>query len=262
MIHGRTAATGPGRQREQRPGLQVRRSTRVRLASAALMLTAAVGATRADNVVGAWDSPVANNWPLISVHAALTPDGRVLTYGTWSVINGNNNPAQQTGFFKYDIWNPAAGLSGGHLTLDSARESDIFCSSQVDPAGQRQCLHRRRRQLDGNRHHQHGQQQQQHLPPVRQHTVSGGHHQRTAARIQEHEPGAVVLVLHCAREWRDLHPGRQRRWRPARSPRQQRQFPPAEQRQYVLARRRPFRETFSPPTAGYSATTPTGTCTT
>ena len=131
MIHGRTAATGPGRQREQRPGLQVRRSTRVRLASAALMLTAAVGATRADNVVGAWDSPAANNWPLISVHAALTPDGRVLTYGTWSVINGNNNPAQQTGFFKYDIWNPAAGLSGGHLTLDSARESDIFCSSQV-----------------------------------------------------------------------------------------------------------------------------------
>ena len=131
MIHGRTAATGSGRQREQRPGLQVRRRTRVRLASAALMLTAAVGATRADNVVGAWDSPAANNWPLIAVHAALTPDGRVLTYGTWSVINGTNNPAQQTGYFKYDIWNPAAGLSGGHLTLDSARESDLFCSSQV-----------------------------------------------------------------------------------------------------------------------------------
>ena len=42
-----------------------------------------------------------------------------------------DNPAQQTGYFKYDIWNPAAGLSGGHLTLDSARQTDIFCSSQV-----------------------------------------------------------------------------------------------------------------------------------
>ena len=42
-----------------------------------------------------------------------------------------NNPAQQTGYFKYDIWDPAAGLNGGHLTLDSARQTDIFCSSQV-----------------------------------------------------------------------------------------------------------------------------------
>ncbi len=65
------------------------------------------------------------------MHAALTPDGRVLTYGTWSVINGQDNPAQQTGYFKYDIWDPAAGLSGGHLTLDSARETDLFCSSQI-----------------------------------------------------------------------------------------------------------------------------------
>src|SRR6185503_25025 len=102
-----------------------------RLLSAALLLAATADVVRADNVVGAWESPAANNWPLISVHAALTPDGRVLTYGTWSVINGQNNPAQQTGYFKYDIWDPATGLNGPHLTLDSARESDIFCSSQV-----------------------------------------------------------------------------------------------------------------------------------
>src|SRR5678815_431241 len=101
------------------------------LLSAALLLAAMFDIAHADNVVGAWESPPANNWPLIAVHAALTPDGRVLTYGTWSVINGQNNPAQQTGYFKYDIWDPAAGLNGGHLTLDSARESDIFCSSQL-----------------------------------------------------------------------------------------------------------------------------------
>ncbi len=42
-----------------------------------------------------------------------------------------NNPSQQTGYFKYDVWNPVDGLEGGHITLDSARQTDIFCSSQV-----------------------------------------------------------------------------------------------------------------------------------
>jgi hypothetical protein len=34
-----------------------------------------------------------------------------------------NNPAQQTGYFKYDIWDPAGGLNGAHITLDSARKA-------------------------------------------------------------------------------------------------------------------------------------------
>ncbi|NNE60661.1 MAG: hypothetical protein HKN35_07195, partial [Woeseia sp.] len=34
---------------------------------------------RADNVDGAWTD--VHDWPLIAVHAALTPDGRVLSYG-------------------------------------------------------------------------------------------------------------------------------------------------------------------------------------
>ena len=41
------------------------------------------------NVDGDW-SPVFN-WPLIAVHAALTPDGRVLSYGT-------NGDGRQTGY--------------------------------------------------------------------------------------------------------------------------------------------------------------------
>lgn len=111
--------------------IQLRRHGWARLVSAALSLPTTLDVAHADNVVGAWESPAANNWPLIAVHAALTPDGRVLTYGTWSIINGQNNPAQQTGYFKYDIWDPATGLGGSHLTLDSARDTDIFCSSQV-----------------------------------------------------------------------------------------------------------------------------------
>ncbi len=71
---------------------------------------------------GMW-SPIVN-WPLIAVHTALLPDGRLLTYGTKT--NG-----QQTGFFSYDVWDPQGGLDGGHLTLDNTTGTDIFCSSQT-----------------------------------------------------------------------------------------------------------------------------------
>src|SRR5262245_15697947 len=74
------------------------------------------------NLDGLW-SPV-YNWPLISVHAAMTPEGRVLTYGTKA-------DGQQTGFFIYDLWDPSVGPTGGHVTLDNRTATDIFCSSQV-----------------------------------------------------------------------------------------------------------------------------------
>ena len=70
----------------------------------------------ANNVAGAW-SPV-KPWPMIAIHAALLPDGRVLTFG---------NKAQDF----YDIWDPAAGLDGGHLTLPNTIGATLFCSSQV-----------------------------------------------------------------------------------------------------------------------------------
>ena len=77
---------------------------------------------RADNIDGAWTT--VHDWPLITVHAVITPDSRVLSYGTKA--NG-----QQTGYFIYDIWDPAAGLSGGHMTLDNMTLTDLFCSSQI-----------------------------------------------------------------------------------------------------------------------------------
>jgi YVTN family beta-propeller protein len=63
-------------------------------------------------------------WPLIAVHAVLMPDGRVMSYGT----DGNG---KQTGYFIYDVWDPASGLSGGHLTLPNTTLTDIFCGSQI-----------------------------------------------------------------------------------------------------------------------------------
>jgi YVTN family beta-propeller protein len=76
----------------------------------------------ADNVDGAWSSVA--DWPLIAIHAALTPDGRILTYGT-------DGSGKQTAYFIYDIWDPAAGLAGGHITLQNMTLTDIFCSSQI-----------------------------------------------------------------------------------------------------------------------------------
>ena len=78
----------------------------------------------ADQLNGGWLSPELDNWPLVSVHAALTPDGRVLTFGS-------NSGGKATGFFIYDVWDPTAGLSGGHVTLPNPTGTDIFCGNAV-----------------------------------------------------------------------------------------------------------------------------------
>lgn len=92
----------------------------------ALAACAAVRPAAANNVEGAW-SPV-KPWPVIAVHAVLMPDGRVLSYGT-------KTSGQQTAIDTYDIWNPASGLDGGHLTLPNTSGTDIFCSSQLSLPG-------------------------------------------------------------------------------------------------------------------------------
>jgi YVTN family beta-propeller protein len=71
-----------------------------------------VSASTANSLDGAW-SPV-RPWPLISLHAALTPDGRVLTY---------------RGSGDLDVWDPAAGLDGGHLVIPNTSSTNFFCSS-------------------------------------------------------------------------------------------------------------------------------------
>ncbi|HKS56834.1 MAG TPA: PA14 domain-containing protein [Steroidobacteraceae bacterium] len=91
------------------------------LCAALALLTSPI--VRANNAVGAWD-PQLYSWPLIPVHSVLTPDMRIMTYGTDGI-------ARQTGYFIYDIWDINAGLTGGHLTLDNVTSTDIFCGSQV-----------------------------------------------------------------------------------------------------------------------------------
>ncbi|HEY5809783.1 MAG TPA: DUF4082 domain-containing protein, partial [Povalibacter sp.] len=90
---------------------------------AAVGLLACSGTAVGDNVRGAWD-PTVYNWPLIPVHAVLTPDMRIMSYGT-------TGTGQQTGYFIYDLWDYNAGVNGGHLTLDNVTATDIFCGSQL-----------------------------------------------------------------------------------------------------------------------------------
>ena len=70
----------------------------------------------ANNIEGAWSA--VKPWPMIAIHAALLPDGRVLTFG---------NKSQDF----YDVWDPAAGLDSGHLTLPNTIGVPLFCSSQI-----------------------------------------------------------------------------------------------------------------------------------
>jgi YVTN family beta-propeller protein len=98
-----------------------RRATGAVLCAALALLASPL--VRANNVVGAWD-PQLYSWPLIPVHSVLTPDMRIVSYGTDGI-------ARQTGYFIYDIWDINSGLTGGHLTLDNVTNTDIFCGSQV-----------------------------------------------------------------------------------------------------------------------------------
>jgi len=103
------------------------KAARTIVALLALLCAGSAAAATAKNIVGAWLSPSADDWPLVAIHMVLTPDGRVLTYGS----NNAGAATQQTGFFIYDVWDPSEGLSGGHMTLNNMTLTDLFCSAQV-----------------------------------------------------------------------------------------------------------------------------------
>jgi len=68
---------------------------------------------------GSWDTLM--DWPLIGLHAVVTQDGKVFTFGTDS--NGT-----QGGEMIYDVWDP---VTNTHETLTNVTPTDIFCSAAV-----------------------------------------------------------------------------------------------------------------------------------
>ena len=83
------------------------------------------------HINGAWSA--AANWPLMAIHAALLPNGSVITYGT--------NAQGDQGAYVYDIWNPEQGfVPAAHTTLDVTTGTDIFCSAQALIPGTNQMI--------------------------------------------------------------------------------------------------------------------------
>ena len=74
------------------------------------------------NTRGMW-SPV-YNWPRVSVHTVVLPDGRVLTFGS-------STSGQQGAISGYDIWDSTGAPDAGHMSLPNGTGTDIFCSSGV-----------------------------------------------------------------------------------------------------------------------------------
>lgn len=68
--------------------------------------------------IGDWSDII--SWPLIGLHAILTPDRKVLSFGT----DGSGNQ----GGFIYDVWDPVTGV---HTTLPNFTPTDIFCAIQA-----------------------------------------------------------------------------------------------------------------------------------
>ena len=103
--------------------LAVRRLALAGVACALASVTGAAGAAPDTYQRGAFGPVI--GWPLIPIHAALLPDGRLLTYGT----DGQGN---QTGQFTYDVWDPSRGTGPtSHLTLPNTTGADTFCSGQI-----------------------------------------------------------------------------------------------------------------------------------
>jgi hypothetical protein len=79
-------------------------------------------ATPAASVQGVFGAPVP--WPIVPIHMALLPDGRVLNFGS------STNGAQGASFV-YDIWSPAAGTGAdAHMVLPNTTGTNFFCAGQ------------------------------------------------------------------------------------------------------------------------------------
>ena len=72
-----------------------------------------------NQTTGSWLAPL--TWPLIAIHATLTRDGRILSFGS-------DHVGHQTGEFIYDVWDP---LTGQHTTLPNTTHTDIFCAASL-----------------------------------------------------------------------------------------------------------------------------------
>lgn len=93
------------------------------IAVACLFASTVTQLSAAPNTQGRWTGVL--NWPMIPIHAVLTPQGKVFTWGTDSA--GNNSSV-----FNYDLWDPKLGSgTNSHQTLPNTVGVDSFCSGAL-----------------------------------------------------------------------------------------------------------------------------------
>lgn len=111
------------RLRQPHPGRPAPQITPVEAANAFRQLTTPTTLTNGGPnapTIGAF-GPVLP-WPLIPVHAALLPDGRVLSFGT-------DLTGAQGAIFWYDVWDPSQPYASSHTVLPNTTGTDIFCGN-------------------------------------------------------------------------------------------------------------------------------------
>ena len=94
-----------------------------KIAAACFLSLASLAVQAAPNTQGTWSG--VKSWPLIAIHAVLTPQGKVFTWGT-------DRAGIQGAQFIYDVWNPDAGTgNASHQTLPNTVGVDSFCSAAL-----------------------------------------------------------------------------------------------------------------------------------
>jgi hypothetical protein len=77
----------------------------------------------AETTQGVFGAPF--NWPLIAIHMALTPDGRVMNFG--SDLKG-----KQGAQLYYAVWDPSLGQGkDSFLILSNTTSTNVFCAAQA-----------------------------------------------------------------------------------------------------------------------------------
>ena len=88
-----------------------------------IFLSYHVNSEAAPHLEGRWSRLL--DWPVIAIHSVLTPQGKILSFGT----DENGIRSSQ---ILYDVWSPEKGAqANSHNTLTSSLGVDSFCSAAV-----------------------------------------------------------------------------------------------------------------------------------
>jgi len=83
------------------------------------LLLSSISIQAAPDTEGQWSRQI--DWPMLPIHAVLTPQGKILTWGVDGI---------ESGHFKYDVWSPERGIDvSSHHTFTSDINVSSFCSA-------------------------------------------------------------------------------------------------------------------------------------